>query len=928
MLAVDLDGVFGHAAGRLGLDLEQRLRLAGRAGARGAAGQGRHPLREIGREGRLQAHAHIAPGARRQDVAAAHGQRTQGLVDVARDAALRAEDLADFVAAGFHAGAAGERILFGQGLVERLVDLRVPDLVELGLRRLHGHGVRLDQRAHQKRAQRFALRRAHAGQHLLVHQLQGVGQLGILAFQRLAHQRERARAGIALVVQQVEAGADLRQRAHVVAQQRLVVARDDQARHVGELAAHRAHGDRFAIGGGRTGRRRRLAQDHAFEPADHAALRLLQPGVDQRGVVPGGLFVRGVDELGDGRGLRIAQAVHRADRLFEARERLDRDAAQELLPFLGVLRLVHRRQALLDLLGAAFQRQVVAGVHAQHPVAGLDFLLGGLADGGLDVLLPGFAREGARDGVAARYHAGVVLADDARHRHGLEPRGGAGLERCVGALAGRHALHHGAQAAAGFLDQGQVGVDLRPASVRRAADVERDQALGAADQLVARHRAAVGLQPAAPEARDLVGQVGGIDVLVIGHHQIRLERVVGVVGVGWRGVLEQRVAARGVRGAGLLRRRLRRASGGGGSGRGIHLRQEILQAGLHGRQHELAHAVVVLGQQAVLQHVALVQPQAQRPRPAGRVAVQLLDAVLQDLHRFQAALQIGALVLQAHHLVQVGLHVLRQLAVAQIGPAPAAQHQAQRQHQAEERQVAHAGLGRAGMLAHQFLVGEDHAGKQVAQEESVVRGHVARQRALRGAQVEALGQAFGGRALRYAFLQRAGEVEAAEHRLVLERIGFEKRGQERAQRGLDAGEFQREGQEAGGQFAVGPQRDLRGAHFLQPFVQLVEALIEQRQHVAVFFRAVGQGGAPHAVAFALVAVGEELAEAGDQVGLGEDDVDRREHFQPVGQFLHALAQVLGQVDREFGARARQLLDAGGHDDAVDGRLGAMALEQV
>ncbi|MCY1517391.1 hypothetical protein D9M68_520700 [compost metagenome] len=161
-------------------------------------------------------------------------------------------------------------------------------------------------------------------------------------------------------------------------------------------------------------------------------------------------------------------------------------------------------------------------------------------------------------------------------------------------------MHHRAQAAAGLFDQGQVGVDLRPSGIRRAADVERDQALGAADQLVARHRAPVGLQPAAPEARDLVGQVGRIDVLVIGHHQIRLERVVRVVRVGGRGVLEQRVAARGVRGAGLLGRRLRRASRGGGRGGGVHLRQEILQAGLHGRQHELAHAVVVLGQQAVL----------------------------------------------------------------------------------------------------------------------------------------------------------------------------------------------------------------------------------------------------------------------------------------------------------------------------------------
>lgn len=209
-----------------------------------------------------------------------------------------------------------------------------------------------------------------------------------------------------------------------------------------------------------------------------------------------------------------------------------------------------------------------------------------------------------------------------------------------------------------------------------------------------------------------------------------------------------------------------------------------------------------------------------------------------------------------------------------------------------------------------------------------MRGHIAGLAARRRAQVEALGQPFGRGALRHAFLQRAGEVEAAEHGLVLERVGLEQRRQEGAQRRLDAGEFQRKGQQPGRQLAVVAQRDLRRAHFLQAFVQFVEAFVEQGQHVAVLFGAVGQGGAPDAVALALVAVGEEFAKARNQVGLGEDDVDRREHFQPVGQFLHALAQVLGQVDGELGAGAGQLVDAGGHDDAVDRRLGAMALEQV
>ncbi|KAG0773094.1 hypothetical protein G6F22_015173 [Rhizopus arrhizus] len=285
LLAVDFDRVLGHAAGGFGLDLEQRLRLAGCTRACGAARQRSHPLREVGGERRLQVDAHVAPGARGQDVAAAYRQRAQRVVDVFGDAALRAEHLSDLFAAGFDAGLGRERILVGQGLREGLIDLGVPDLVQLGLRRLHGHGVALDQRADQQRTQGLALRRRQAGQHLLVDQLERVGQLRVLAFQRLAHQQQRARTRVALVVDQVETRADLRQGVHVVAQQRLVVARDHQAGHVGELAAHRPHRDLLPAGRDFGGLGLALAQDHPLEPGDHARLCLRNAGVDQRGVV-------------------------------------------------------------------------------------------------------------------------------------------------------------------------------------------------------------------------------------------------------------------------------------------------------------------------------------------------------------------------------------------------------------------------------------------------------------------------------------------------------------------------------------------------------------------------------------------------------------------------------------------------------------------
>ncbi|MCY1528047.1 hypothetical protein D9M68_631370 [compost metagenome] len=121
---------------------------------------------------------------------------------------------------------------------------------------------------------------------------------------------------------------------------------------------------------------------------------------------------------------------------------------------------------------------------------------------------------------------------------------------------------------------------------------------------------------------------------------------------------------------------------------------------------------------------------------------------------------------------------------------------------------------------------------------------------------------------------------------------------------------------------------MRDADFLQAHVELVEALVEQRHGVLLLIAVVGQRGAPHAVALHLVAVAEELGKAGDQVGLGEHHVDRREHLQPLGEFLHALAQVLRKLDREVGPAADQLGNAGRDDDAVDGRLRPVLLEQV
>ena len=204
--------------------------------------------------------------------------------------------------------------------------------------------------------------------------------------------------------------------------------------------------------------------------------------------------------------------------------------------------------------------------------------------------------------------------------------------------------------------------------------------------------------------------------------------------------------------------------------------------------------------------------------------------------------------------------------------------------------------------------------------------HFCRARAGR-AQLELLRHRLIDAAESLALLNRAGEVKAPEHRLKLVRVLFEQRGQERPQRGLDGGEFERERQNARRQALPAVERH-RGQHlFGQAFAQFVKVLVELLHHIGLLLRIVGQGRAPDLAAFALVVRVEEGLKARDQVGLGEQHVHRRKDLQRLGQLLHALAQVLGQLDGGVRSRTRQLGHADSDDHAVDGCLAAVLLEQ-
>ena len=307
-------------------------------------------------------------------------------------------------------------------------------------------------------------------------------------------------------------------------------------------------------------------------------------------------------------------------------------------------------------------------------------------------------------------------------------------------------------------------------------------------------------------------------------------------------------------------------------------------------------------------------------------ALELGEAVLQDLEGLQARLQIDAPFLHLGGLGQILRHVVEQAAVVEVRPAPAGQRQPEHGQRGQHGALAQQGLVAGAVLAHQVAVGEDDLREQLAQEVAVV----ARRRRRRGRidEPEAAHDVLVGDRLEISPLERRAEVETAEHRLELEGVVLEEGRDEGPQRRPDRRELGREGEQPRlGALAL-EARQLGHADRPQALVELVEMAVEDGQQVVARRRSAGQRGAPHPVALGRVEILEEGVEAGDQVGLGEQHIHRRKDFQPLGELLHPLAQALGELDGRARVAAHQLADADGDDDAVDRRPRAVLLEQV
>jgi len=109
--------------------------------------------------------------------------------------------------------------------------------------------------------------------------------------------------------------------------------------------------------------------------------------------------------------------------------------------------------------------------------------------------------------------------------------------------------------------------------------------------------------------------------------------------------------------------------------------------------------------------------------------------------------------------------------------------------------------------------------------------------------------------------------------------------------------------------------------------QLVEALGEEGARVGRWLRERGRE-APDLPAVLLREIAEGLDEAREEVGLGEDHVDRERHLEAALHLVDPLAHAASEGTDLFLLGATDLIEADGREDAVEGLARAEAPQEV
>jgi len=263
-------------------------------------------------------------------------------------------------------------------------------------------------------------------------------------------------------------------------------------------------------------------------------------------------------------------------------------------------------------------------------------------------------------------------------------------------------------------------------------------------------------------------------------------------------------------------------------------------------------------------------------------------------------------------------HLLDQRLVAHEADRPAddQQQRQQREQRVGRQRDAAAALLDDGAAPADVGLGEDDAAQQVREEVAAARRGGRRQHlALEAVGTRDVAQHAIKRA---ALLGAAGEVDTAHHRLLAEGRAEEGLVEERLEHLAQRRELLREREQRGPALRVALFFHTRGQARVQARDQRVELGGEGGAQAGAGGHGEVERGAPHLRARLAPEVAEELGEAGQQVGLGDDHVDREAHAQRAVELLHAgpdRARVLvalrgrpgeqvGQAHRDDGAVER------------------------
>ena len=226
-----------------------------------------------------------------------------------------------------------------------------------------------------------------------------------------------------------------------------------------------------------------------------------------------------------------------------------------------------------------------------------------------------------------------------------------------------------------------------------------------------------------------------------------------------------------------------------------------------------------------------------------------------------------------------------------------------------------------------MLIGEQDFFEQIAQEVAIGGGRLSGTEADAG-KLELTGDAHGGGDARFAFLDGAGEIEAAQERFDVIGVVFAQEFDEAADGFLDRVEFKREGEQRRPGTRAARQSQFVFADLPEPPEKQFALLVDRAPGVEAGALLVAERRTPDAGAFLVAGVREELREAAQEVELGEDEVDGRPQTEDVFDFVYPLTNLPGVNGEALRAVLQQFGKARGDQKAVDGCLGAIAFQEL